>query len=144
MPIKRIPISAVTLHHLFFQHSAELGYTPEIIETYKTDIYSLITQWEQQGFVEVYSNPSERKFGRIKDSNQVLGSSPYYINIYHSRVVDYDNDPLVVLKFHGDILSIRFMTDHHDMFGPKHEKGQKAKKYKERIFHFIKLGDETL
>ncbi len=124
--VVRHEISAVFLHDLFFEISDALGYTPDIAQTYLDDIEALVALWTEQGFIEVYTDNADRRYGRAKDSNSTPNSSPWYIGLYHARLLrSGENDPLVVIVFekrdeNGEIstvASLRFMLDHDDMFG---------------------------
>lgn len=139
-------ISNVVLNKLFYQISSELGFSEAVIESYLPDILALAKLWQQQGFVEVYQTKAERQWGRIKDSNSTVGSSPWFIGTYHARLIENENDPLLVIRFEGEkeeTLSIRFLADHNDLFGCKAEKTypQTLKKIKQRIFEFLNSGD---
>ena len=146
--VEQQPISGVYLHDLFYEISDEIGYTYEIAETYIDHLTDLIDLWSQQGFVEIYSENADRRWGRIKDSNSVPGSTPWYTGLYHARLVNNsENDPLVVVVFEEQdengkvthVASIRFMLDHSDMFGEGGEKFSpaKMKQIRRRIDEFI-------
>jgi len=124
--VKRQEISGVYLHDLFFEISAAIGYTFEIADTYREDLKALVSLWTEQGFIEIYSENSDREYGRVKDSNATQNSSPWYIGLYHARLLATgENDPLIVIVFETldeneqptTVASLRFMLDHDDMFG---------------------------
>ena len=125
--VKSQKISGVSIHDLFFEISAAIGYTYEIAETYLDDIEALVALWTKQGFIEVYAENADRQYGRVKDSNSAPNSSPWYIGLYHARLLPSgDNDPLVVIVFdkldeeNGEVsvvATLRFMLNHDHMFG---------------------------
>lgn len=142
-------ISWAEVHELFIDISDHFGYTAE---KYEDELAELITIWEGQGYVEIYQNIDDRQYGRAKDSSLVYGASPFYIGLFHVRLVRGDNDPLVVLVFEDreneeggidKVASLRFMLDHDDMFGTKGEKRDPAfmKELRARIDAFVKQGN---
>lgn len=146
--VKQQPISGVYLHDLFLEISDEIGYSYEIAESYMDHLTDLIDLWSQQGFIEIYSETADRRWGRIKDSNSAPGSTPWYTGLYHARLVNNsENDPLIVVVFEEPdeggkahhVASIRFMLDHSDMFGEGGEKfsAHKMKQIRRRIGDFI-------
>jgi hypothetical protein len=150
--VKKQHISWAEIHELFVDISDEFGYTAE---RYEDELTELISQWEEQGYVEIYENPQDRQYGRAKDSSLAQGASPYYIGLFHVRVVDGDNDPLAVLVFDDRIddegnevkvASLRFMLDHDDMFGSKDNSEkfdqQFMKALRKRIDDFVQQGNE--
>ncbi len=97
---------------------------------YTNEIATLLRQWQQQGYVEIYQTISDRTYGMIKSSelNEKGILAPYYIGLFHARLVQGEHDPLVVVKFHEDDLThhtatsteavdMRFMIAHDDFFG---------------------------
>ncbi|PTU79913.1 hypothetical protein DBO86_06200 [Pseudomonas indoloxydans] len=146
--VKKQPIAGVYLHDLFYEISEEIGYTYDVAGSYIDHLTDLIDLWSQQGFIEIYSETADRSWGRIKDSNSVPGSTPWYTGLYHARLVkNGENDPLVVVVFEEQdeggkvhhVASIRFMLDHSDMFGEGGEKfsTDKMKQIRRRIDDFI-------
>ena len=126
--VERKTISEVYLHDLFFEISDAIGYTYDISETYLQDIEALIDLWTVQGFIEIYTENTDRKYGRVKDTNSTPNSSPWYIGLYHARLLETnEDDPLIVIVFEettidgeiNTVASLRFMLDHDDMFGPQ-------------------------
>ncbi len=136
------------LNSSFKAISDYFGYTAE---EWVEEITALLQLWQEQGYVEIYQTPSDRKFGFIKDSSQnSRGSiSPYYIGLFHARLVDGENDPLVVVKFHetpdGDIVDMRFMINHEKFFGNKATKrdSQSLRAMWLEIDTKIKIGDQN-
>lgn len=136
MSIQRIFFNRLELNKIFTDISDELGFSEKRInDDYFLSFLTLIQIWESQKYVDVYIDNSDRQYGRAKDSNSVLGSSPFYTGLYHARVVNGCNDPLVVIKFMPEqfdntlkYLSIRFFIHHDDMFGANSAiKNNKAK-----------------
>ena len=126
-------ITRALVNPTFAQISDHFGYTAS---EYVTEIATLLSKWKSEGMVEVYQTPQDKKYGRIKSSemNNSGVISPYYIGLYHARLVDSENDPLVVVKFYEDdvvhhtqdateAVDMRFMIHHDDYFGT-----QKVKK----------------
>lgn len=132
----RLKIDNVRLHDLFVLISQRLGYDAEDDDTLD-DIDNLVNLWTEQGFVDIYEKNADRQYGRVKDSNSVGGSSPWYIDLFHARLSPKgENDPLVVLSFENvaekgnsavyDVV-LRFMIDHDRMFGTIAEKMNQAR-----------------
>ncbi|WP_253650791.1 hypothetical protein [Vibrio sp. Y29_XK_CS5] len=150
--VQKREISWAEIHELFVDISDEFGYTAE---KYEDELTELVTKWEEQGFVEIYENAEDRVYGRAKDSSLAYGASPYYIGLFHVRVVDGDNDPLAVLVFddredeNGNpvkVASLRFMLDHEDMFGSL-DNGEKSDRefmraLRKRIDDFVQQGNQ--
>lgn len=135
--------ATVTLNELFADLSKELGFTDEDLAHYENDVFGLLEMWEEQGYVEVYVLDDERDIGRLKDSNSIVGSSPWYIDLYHARISKY-NDPLLVLRRDDTAsFSIRFLTDHDTMFGTKEQKNypEIMRKIRQRIDALIQQGN---
>lgn len=154
--LERHYISDVIIHDLFYVISQELGFTEEDIDSYEDDILDLIEIWQQQGFIEIYAEKSDRRFGRIKDMASVPGSVPFYLNMFHARVVERRNDPLLVITFQDTTMSnqagqpleiavIRFMAIHDDLFGEENPKvkfnADKMRAIRKRIDDLRKKGD---
>lgn len=138
-------ISWAETHDLFIAISDEFGFTAE---EYSDEIADLILLWKRQGYVEIYEATKDKAYGRAKDSSKANGASPYYIGLFHVRLIKNSNDPLVVLVFEerGDetIASLRFMLEHDDMFGTKNEKFSNArmKQIRAKIDKFIQSGHD--
>ena len=119
MTEKRI-ITKATINSTFQEVSTFFGYDAS---KYTTEIATLLQLWNDQGFIEIYQTTKDKAYGQIKDSSENSKGqlSPYYIGLYHARLVDGDNDPLVVVKFHeiegGELVDMRFMIDHEEFFG---------------------------
>lgn len=153
--VVRHDISAVFLHDLFFEISDALGYTYDVAESYLEDIENLIALWTQQGFIEVYEDNADRQYGRAKNSNSAPNSSPWYIGVYHARLLQTgENDPLVVIVFESHtedgevttVASLRFMLDHDDMFGATGRTKfdlSMMRAIRMRIDEFIQRGNKT-
>lgn len=143
-PVIQKIIAHVELHELFFVISEAIGFTVEDIEDYEEEIIDLVEHWREQGFIEIYTDDADRKYGRVKHMASVNGSVPWYLNLYHSRVVKGDNDPLVVLTFDETVqngktitvASIRFLAIHDDLFGPL---GNKSVKFNEQQMKNIRM-----
>lgn len=86
----------------------------------------------------------------------VRGSVPYYLDMFHARVLSNDNDPLLVITFKDTdattedrkpikIAVIRFMAIHDDLFGEENPKvkfnPQKTRAIRKRIDDLRKRGD---
>ena len=134
--LRKERVSHILLHNLFFELSELLGYSPEYIqENYLDNLETLIESWREQGFIEIYEEPEDRAYLRAKPSSLSPNSSPYYIGVYHARVVDGENDPLVTIVFEKTdiegqtvkVASIRFMVDHDSMFGHRKDKWDPSK-----------------
>ena len=148
MFLKRIDIAGVKISNRYKDISNKLGYD---VDEYFEDLLDLITIWNKQKYIEVYENKLERTYGRVKDSNSKPGSTPWYIDLYHARVVMNDNDPLVVLEFeepkkNGDlpILVVKFLIHHDEMFGSCAEKHnrQLMQAIRRRIDAYRREGNE--
>lgn len=136
-------IQDVRIHSDFFLLSRQFGgYQAEVIAQYQDEISSLVELWKKEQFVEIYSENHERKWGRIKsssDNTSSPGSVPYYIGLYHSRVLKNQYDPLLVLTFEKEALLVNFFTDYNAIFGSlelKHQP-QKLKAIKKKISDWL-------
>lgn len=135
--------ATVTLNEFFAELSKELGFTDDDLAHYENNVFALLEMWEEQGYVEIYVLDDERDIGRLKDSNSIVGSSPWYIDLYHARISKY-NDPLIVLRRDDEAsFSIRFLTDHDTMFGTKEQKNypELMRKVRQRIDALIQKGN---
>ncbi len=121
--VSRRLIAWAEVHELFVDISDYFGFTAE---EYADEITDLVELWEKQGYVEIYQLDTDRQYGRAKDSSLAQGASPFYIGLFHVRLIDGENDPLVVLVFEehknedgtiDTVASLRFMLEHEDMFG---------------------------
>ncbi|MBN6710920.1 hypothetical protein JFL47_13125 [Haemophilus haemoglobinophilus] len=147
--IERKHIDFVEIHHLFTDISLALGFSQDDIADYTDNLADLISLWNTQKFIEIYTENNERVFGRAKDSSLAYGASPYYIVLYHVRLDYKENDPLLVITFdkedepESSKVSIRFMVDHDTLFGTAAEKyiQQRMKAIRKRIDDFIQLGN---
>ncbi|STO55065.1 Uncharacterised protein [Canicola haemoglobinophilus] len=147
--IERKHIDFVEIHHLFTDISLALGFSQDDIADYTDNLVDLISLWNTQKFIEIYTENNERGFGRAKDSSLAYGASPYYIGLYHVRLDYKENDPLLVITFdkedepESSKVSIRFMVDHDTLFGTAAEKyiQQRMKAIRKRIDDFIQLGN---
>ncbi len=95
--LERKYITHVELHDLFFVISQSIGFSEEDIEDYEDDIFAMIEIWRVQGFIDIYIRDEDKRFGRAKNMASVRNSAPYYLNLFHARVVKGDNDPLLVI-----------------------------------------------
>ncbi|WP_165744307.1 hypothetical protein [Pseudoalteromonas sp. Z9A6] len=142
-------IEDATVNELFAVLSAEFGYD---YSDWLDEIVALQELWQTQGYVEVYESKSHRQYGRIKDSSLKEGASPWYIGIYHARLLpnDEENDPLVVVKFHktetGEIVDMKLMLDHNEIFGDKTDKydPNTMKRIRMQIDTFVQQADAKL
>lgn len=149
-PLERTYISDVKVNSLFSVISNQFGYDPT---EWATEIVALMTLWKDRGYIEVYQTKEDRAFGLIKDSsiNDRGAISPYYIGLFHARLIDGDNDPLIIIKFHeveGEhpYADMKFMLDHCDIFGDKSQKFDKAQMrfIWKQIDEFIQKADGAL
>ena len=146
--IEQREIVQATLNDSFQSISEFFGYDATL---YTKELAELLQLWNDQGFVEIYQTHQDKKYGLIKDSseNNKGQLSPYYIGLYHARLIDGDNDPLIVLKFHqaqnGELIDIRFMIDHDELFGtaPTKRDHSKLRAMWLEIDAKIKEGDEN-
>lgn len=148
-PIQTIFIAGVEIHYLYPTISQLIGYTPDQIHSYRSDIIDLLQLWTNQGFIEVYEDDADRGYGRAKDTASVPGSVPWYYGMYHARVLKNSNDPLIVVVFEEQledgetvtIASIRFLATHDDLFGVK---GGKVKSNKAQMDSLRRQIDEYI
>ncbi|WP_151765746.1 hypothetical protein [Acinetobacter colistiniresistens] len=125
--IEKKHIAHVDIHELFFAISISIGFTMEDIEDYEDEIAALVQRWEDQGYIEIYTEDKDRKYGRAKEMASVRNSVPYYLGMYHARVLKGENDPLLVVTFDDvemegasvTVATVRFMAIHDDLFGPQ-------------------------
>ncbi len=129
---KNKPISSVKVNELFASFSLDYGYDPS---DYTHELATLISLWEEQGYIEIYQTVQDRDYGKIKSSEEDgKGSFIYqYCDLYHARVTTNGHDPLVVVKFHScddnpevDYVSLRFLSNHEQLFGTTRQKYNKA------------------
>ncbi|MFH4367527.1 hypothetical protein [Vibrio diabolicus] len=147
--LERREIEAATVNQLFGILSAEYDYD---FSEWLDEIVALQQKWEQQGFVEVYHSDKLRGYGRIKESDTEPGTSPYYIGLYHARLLDNgDHDPLVVVKFHetdtGEIVDMKLMLDHDEIFGAfggQKRKSEEMKAIRKKLDGLVKQADAKL
>ncbi|HIF9187494.1 TPA: hypothetical protein ACX6PH_000424 [Photobacterium damselae] len=147
--LEKRAIEDATINQLFGVLSEEFGYD---YTEWLDEILALQDKWQKQGFVEVYSSDKYKEYGRVKDSSLKHGASPWYIGIYHARLMDNgDNDPLVIVKFHetetGEIVDMKLMLDHPEIFGKDaREKSDPArmKEIRQQIDEFIQKADAKL
>lgn len=115
-------INEATINEFFDEISDYFGYDANL---YQDEIAELLQLWNDQGFVEIYQTNSDRAYGLIKDSseNNKGQTAPYYIGLYHARLLKSEHDPLIVVKFHknedGEDVDMRFMIHHENFFGIK-------------------------
>ncbi len=134
--------ATVSINEFFYELSKELGFTDTDLQKYENNVFELLEIWEERGYVEVYVQDDDREIGRLKDSNSIIGSSPWYIDLYHARITKY-NDPLIVLRRDAEnSFSIRFLVDHDTMFGTKEQKHNPdlMKRIRKRIDDLIQKG----
>ena len=146
--VERINIENATINTLFGVLSKEYGYS---YEKWLDEILALQDKWEKQGYVEIYQTQQDRSWGRAKDSAQVPGSSPYYIGLFHARLLStMENDPLVIVKFHetksGKIVDMKLMIDHNNFFGTKNQKynPEQLRTLRIKLDKFVQQADTTL
>ncbi len=137
--ISQRKIKDVIINHDFYLLSERIGYTADIILDYQQEIEALVQQWKTAKQVEIYTDNKDYAYGRIKDTNSTNGSSPYYIGVFHSRVLPDDNDPLLVLTLNNDVLVLRMFADHDELFGTLKDKPNrnKLKDLKQRISSWL-------
>ncbi|WP_227571171.1 hypothetical protein [Acinetobacter baumannii] len=129
----------------------------EDIEDYEEDIFNLIELWREQGYIDIYINDNDKRFGRAKSMASVRNTAPYYLDLFHARVVKGESDPLLVITFedtdqvHPDghelkIASIRFMAIHDDLFGERNPKVKfndaAMRQIRQKIDAYRKQGDQ--
>lgn len=147
-------IAHVNIHELFFVISLSIGFTLEDIEDYEDDISDLVQKWEDQGFIEIYTERKDRKYGRAKKMASVQNSVPHYLGLYHARVLKGENDPLLVITFDDveedgkevTVATVRFLAIHDDLFAPLNSKRKfndaQMKAIRKKIDDYRKQGDE--
>lgn len=128
--MEKYPISKINYKESFYDVSRDLG----IFDTEIEKSSDLILLWKNQRYIEVYENPDDRQYGRVKkswiknDGNIVS----VYKGLYHTRISE-QNDPLLILALPWDtdktprsekIIDIYFMINHDDIFGERNRFGQ--------------------
>ncbi|MCP4990256.1 MAG: hypothetical protein GY928_30720 [Colwellia sp.] len=146
--VEKRNIEEATVNSLFGVLSEHYGYS---YEEWIDEIVALQDKWEKQGYVEIYQTPQDKTWGRAKDSSLAHGASPYYIGLFHARLLStMEDDPLVIVKFHetetGQIVDMKLMVTHDDIFGAKNQKYNPAelKSLKIQLDKFIQEADTTL
>ena len=126
--MKRIDFSDVKISNRYKTISKKFGYEPD---EYIEDLLDFVSILKEQKYIEIYENKIEKAYGRAKDSNSKPGSTPWYIDLYHDRVVKNENDPLVVLEFEEQedgqlpVLVVKFLVHHDDIFGTRAQKNNR-------------------
>lgn len=147
--LKKELIEAVKINQLFHEISKEYGYD---VENYLDELFALIEKWEAQQYVEIYKLREDRVYGRAKSSDTDGNGHLVieYIGIYHARLRPNFDDPLVVIKFCIDeqgvpYVSVRFITDHNQLFGFKMTKYNRSSLsvIRKAVDKNIKDGDST-
>ncbi|ELO9329826.1 MAG: hypothetical protein SOZ72_04650 [Treponema sp.] len=137
---KCIYISKVEVAEKFASTSIKFGYDEETQESYDDDLLDLQTEWEKNGYIEIYDSAvhgDRAVYPLAKDSNKTPGSSPHYTGLYHARLLsDSSPDPLVIVTFQGATVDpdryekavIEAMIYHDLMFLPKGKKNPEKMK----------------
>jgi len=131
-------ISYVSRSNLFTSNSQFFGFNSDKLSPFAQDLFDLLNKWEMDGYVEIYDDDTERKWGRVKSSGLDGKGRPVaaYIHLYHGRVQDDSSattpeekaklqDPLVVITFQMDSQSTstypavvaEFVINHDQYFG---------------------------
>lgn len=131
-------ISYVSKSNLFNVNSQFFGYTPAKVAPFSDELFKLLDMWETQGFVEIYDNDADRKWGRLKSSAYDGQGHPIpaYAYLYHGRVQDdstattaeerkLKQDPLIVVSFQPEptdplahpVLVAEFVLKHDQYIG---------------------------
>ncbi|WP_217550571.1 hypothetical protein [Pantoea sp. GbtcB22] len=143
----KITISRVEISLKFASTSDTFGFDQDVVDSYEDDILDLQELWEQQGYIEVFDPiaHSRIKYGMVKPSISDPGASPAYDDLYHSRVLRDENDPLLIITFKGEIIPqkeyekavILAMIDHDLMFMPKGRKAQYLKAQQRKFVRHV-------
>lgn len=150
IPLKKARISDVKINSLFAVISDKFGYDAR---EWAKEIVALRKLWKENGFIEVYQTNEDRKFGLINDSsiNNRGAISPYYIDLFHARLINDVNDPMIILKFHHikddqHYADMKFMLDHCDIFGDKSQEFDHAQMrfIWKQIDEFINKADSAM
>lgn len=95
---------------------------------------ALVEKWHSEQKIEVFEDDETEEFqawGRVKDTNTVIGSSPSYTGLYHARVSRNIKrfDPLLVItiedrqsddgKIKHMVAVVHTMISHDRMFGDR-------------------------
>lgn len=150
----KITISRVEFSTKFETTSNTFGFDKDVIDSYEDDLLKLQILWENQGHITVF-DPASHKFvayGMIKSSLSDPGAYPAYDGLYHARVLPKEDDPLVIVKFKGEIIAdkeyekavILAMIDHDFMFMPKGDKHRSRKDQQRRyVSHIINTNNKN-
>lgn len=131
MPVYVKPIDKVEINPLFDDTCDYFGFSVDVVDDYEKELSFILFIWNSKKQVEIYTLAPEGFPGRIKDSNSTLGSSPYYIGLYHGRIMPPpDYDPLIVVTFREydeegktkTSVVLHTMIIHDEMFGVKTRK----------------------
>lgn len=153
--LERKEIFDVDIHNLFFEISELCGYpTSYVLEHYQGCVERLVYEWSRQGYIEIYQYDKDRQYKRIKPSDSAQNSVPWYIGVYHARLIEGENDPLVTIVFEDTeidgeqvvIASMRFILDHDYMFGGPKDKHDpaKMKAIRQRVDELIQKGNRCI
>lgn len=143
----KITISRVEIASKFESTSDTFGFDQDVVDSYEDDILDLQELWEAQGHIEIFDPASHNfvAYGMVKASISDPGASPSYDDLYHARVLKQENDPLVIVKFKGEIIPqkeyekavILAMIDHDYMFMPKGDKARHRKDQQRKYVRWV-------
>lgn len=131
MPVCVKPINRVEINPFFDDICNYFGFSADVVDDYEEELAFIQFIWNSKKQVEIYTLAPEGFPSRVKDSNSTLGSSPYYIGLYHGRVMPPpDYDPLIVVTFRDyeeggeskTAVVLHTMIIHDEMFGVKKRK----------------------
>ena len=141
----KISISRVEIASKFGSTSDQFGFDEGVVDSYEYDILDLQELWEKQGYIEVFDPATHKSvaYGMVKSSISDPGAYPAYDSLFHARVLQEENDPLIIITFKGEIIPqkeyekavILAMIDHDFMFMPK---GRKAPYLKAQQRKFVR------
>lgn len=126
--MKRVAITSVNLSHCFALLSEQFGYSRQDKIKHVFAVQKLVLEWRNNGYVEIYDSDQFKGWARAKDSNSVLGSSPYYVGLFHVHLYDGHYDPMIVITFEPEKLAegrvthhvtLHCLISHDEMFGPR-------------------------
>ncbi|WP_380180390.1 hypothetical protein [Kalamiella sp. sgz302252] len=135
MPVYVRPIDKIEVNPLFDDICGFFGFDSDVVDDYEPELSLIQYTWQQNKQVEIYTLAPEGFPGRVKDSNSTLGSSPYYIGLFHGRVMPPpDYDPLIVVTFRKyeefgkpmTAVVLHTLIVHDEMFGTKKRKHDAA------------------
>lgn len=149
MAIEKRYVSRVDYTESFATASTHLGYGAQKLtkmnftvgERLVDTLVRLVDTVEQRNYFEIYTEPDEKGWGRLKasdslkDDRRSRAGLGFYAGFFHGRVIAGKDDPLVIVSFRGEIIPppegfdsaydqavIHAVSDHNVLFAEGNDK----------------------